>query len=847
MSAANAKLIFVTCLVINCIIWAQSRYAVQYHPELAQPHKVSLWKRDTFSHSTYSNISLLLNAEPTCEPLAFEIGPKQCAHVQTVCPTSDTFLSIPYLQIHFCSDATTRPFIFVGLLFWLLFLFSTLGISASDFFTPNLATIAQFLGLDENVAGVTFLAFGNASPDVFSTFSAMRADSGSLAIGELLGAASFIVSCVVGSMCIIKPFKVDRTPFLRDVGFFTVAVGMLLVILWDGEILPWESWLLVFMYVVYAVTVVLGSWWERRQERRRRVEALIRAEYGEEESVSVVPPPPFRDEEPYHDIPPTSSTSDSLTVPIPLASPVPARGRAVSSPVPPRLGLQTQLPPRPRSRIESPSPSPLQTPHLTQMPSFSLVGALEFRQVVAELQNQASSSSLNIFDSPITPYAGGRYHHRHRSSSHNSVHLHSPSHSQELDPWDTALGLQLNDRSPRMSRRLDESITEDRDREEEYAPSRGEDVEPSPMTIPTIPSISRTPASPLSSASSSTDVEGYIPIIPTRRQRIGRILSRTYHILFPSLHHFRDKTLIGKIVSLLAAPAVMALTLTLPVVVMPYESIDAREEKLHSSQHGHHHNHHGNGNGVETRLVDFEEEGVDVARALIAEEEVQEDLHEMKYNKWLMAAQCACGPVFGVGVLFSRSAHVESLLIGTAIAGVIAGILVIIFADERPHPTLRMARCSMGFMVAIVWIMAIADEVVNVLQTFGFIFGLSDAIIGLTIFAVGNSLADLVANMSVAVFAPIMGFSACFGGPMLNILLGVGMSGSYIINQTAVPYKLHFTPTLVASTLGLLGLLLVTLVVVPMNGYMLSRKWGAFLVGAYFVVMGVNLFVELSL
>jgi hypothetical protein len=36
-------------------------------------------------------------------------------------------------------------------------------------------------------------------------------------------------------------------------------------------------------------------------------------------------------------------------------------------------------------------------------------------------------------------------------------------------------------------------------------------------------------------------------------------------------------------------------------------------------------------------------------------------------------------------------------------------------------------------------------------QTFGLIFGLSDAIIGLTIFAVGNSLADLVANMSVAV------------------------------------------------------------------------------------------------
>ncbi len=56
----------------------------------------------------------------------------------------------------------------------------------------------------------------------------------------------------------------------------------------------------------------------------------------------------------------------------------------------------------------------------------------------------------------------------------------------------------------------------------------------------------------------------------------------------------------------------------------------------------------------------------------------------------------------------------------------------------------------MGFGVAIVWIMAIADEVVDVLQvtiisdcvsclsiylrqTFGFIFGLSDAIIGLSV------------------------------------------------------------------------------------------------------------------
>ena len=206
----------------------------------------------------------------------------QCRHVESQCPPSNTLLDIDYIHYYFCKDETLRPIVFVSLVVWLIFLFSTLGISASDFFTPNLATIAQLLGLDENVAGVTFLAFGNGSPDVFSTFSAMRANSGSLAIGELLGAATFIVSCVVGSVCIINPFQVPRGPFLRDVGFFTVAVALVLATIWDGRISSWEAGLLVALYVLYVIIVVIGSWWERRRERIRQKESLIRSEYAEE-------------------------------------------------------------------------------------------------------------------------------------------------------------------------------------------------------------------------------------------------------------------------------------------------------------------------------------------------------------------------------------------------------------------------------------------------------------------------------------------------------------------------------------------------------------------------------------
>lgn len=146
---------------------------------------------------------------------------------------------------------------------------------------------------------------------------------------------------------------------------------------------------------------------------------------------------------------------------------------------------------------------------------------------------------------------------------------------------------------------------------------------------------------------------------------------------------------------------------------------------------------------------------------------------------------------------------------------------------------------------------------------------MSDAIIGLTIFAMGNSLADLVANMSVAVsspaippyilpltncaslptkvFAPIMGFSACFGGPMLNILLGIGISGTYIIRQTDHPYPLEFSTTLVITSTGLLAILLTTLIFVPWNGYFLPRSWGVALIVAYTALMVANVVVEATM
>ena len=188
--------------------------------------------------------------------------------------------------------------IVAGLLIWLAFLFSFIGIAASDFFVPNLETTADAFGLDDNIAGVTFLAFGNGSPDLFSTLAAMRVGSGSLAIGELIGAASFIVSVVAGSMCIVKSFRVNPVPFLRDVGFFSVAMVLLFSILWDGLITAWEAALLAGLYVGYVVVVVASTWWDNRREKKQRFLEEARRAFERDPVPSIAI---YHDEEPYRD------------------------------------------------------------------------------------------------------------------------------------------------------------------------------------------------------------------------------------------------------------------------------------------------------------------------------------------------------------------------------------------------------------------------------------------------------------------------------------------------------------------------------------------------------------------
>lgn len=89
---------------------------------------------------------------------------------------------------------------------WTLILFVSLGVAATDFLCPALFMISKSLRMSQNVAGVTLIAFGNGSPDVFAAIAGMIQGRPELVIGALFGGACFVVMIVLGEKyCCLHP------------------------------------------------------------------------------------------------------------------------------------------------------------------------------------------------------------------------------------------------------------------------------------------------------------------------------------------------------------------------------------------------------------------------------------------------------------------------------------------------------------------------------------------------------------------------------------------------------------------------------------------------------------------
>ncbi|CAI7594209.1 unnamed protein product [Penicillium glandicola] len=1006
---------FYTTLLVFTVIGTASWFLTgtkNEHGQFAQPGTGS--HIDLFKREGELECRLVRNVE------------NQCAYVRANCPDHEDGL-ISYLQFYYCGLADAKTVAFTILILWLSLLFSTIGIAASDFLCIDLSTLASILGLSESLTGVTFLAFGNGSPDVFSTFAAMRSNSGSLAIGELIGAATFITSVVAGSMALVRPFKVARRSFVRDVGYFIVAVVLSMFMLADGKLHVWESAAMVALYAFYVVMVVTWHWYLVRQRRKNERDLAARAHFHIPENQELDIEEAAEDDDPgvaseSRNFLRGASTEDFDLLERVEAAPMwkevddeddETRDRYLAEI---RNNMHVYRPVRSRRNTMNPIRP-------------SLVGALEFQSVLHSLQksrntNRNPTISLNSYSDDgesdfdrrsvashprtsrpsntndrLSPSSAGGSSRVRAVSANDAVGLKFDSsvlepqptegplltvskpsfedtsgqeaiQSRQLPRLDTEIALDVSpvNRSPSLSPIATGSQTPDR-----LAPSdafnspsyyNGGISEQSSKSVsprgtaprrysgfglesPSVPFPSYTDLPPAAFSrppsirlpNSATQLErlqvhdGYHDFahvgFPFRKylrnwwpnsipppQQIGCTL-------FPTLAGWKSKSIWERLLGIIAAPSVLLLTITVPVVepealesVEPdpipsviIQDVDDRENPsprvrlpadspvLVAQDHA------GSVSNVPPmhphRKSSYEHTGrprwdSELPAVPAPTSDTAHPVPTKDWNRWLVSIQLFTGPFFAVLIAWTtvdEDRRLRNLILPSLVSLLFSSIcltaLIISTRPRRNHrrpsadlsipllphesepptnalpPQWRPFLSLLGFLVAISWIATIATEVVSLLKTIGVILNISDSLLGLTIFAVGNSLGDLVADITVARLGyPVMALSACFGGPMLNILLGIGLGGLYMTlksgNQrhdealqggspTQVPYEIAISKVLVISGATLLVILVGLLIVVPMNKWRMDRRIGWGLVAVWCVSTLGNVIAEVVL
>ncbi|KAF3398191.1 hypothetical protein F1880_005671 [Penicillium rolfsii] len=981
---------------------------------------------------TAADVLLRRTDEPECR-LVRNVK-DQCAYVRENCPDHQDGL-LSYLELYYCALSNAKPLAFIIIVLWLSLLFSTIGIAASDFLCIDLSTLASILGLSESLTGVTFLAFGNGSPDVFSTFAAMRSNSGSLAIGELIGAATFITSVVAGSMALVRPFKVARRSFVRDVGYFVIAVSFSMILVADGRLHAWEAAAMVALYVFYVILVVSWHWYLVRRRRKYERDLAARTHFHIPDNQELEIDQQIEDDDPgvaseSRSLLRGASTDDFdlLERSGGLSSWKEEEGEDDET----RNRYLAEI----RGNMHVNRPTTLSRRNTINPIRPSLVGALEFQSVLQSLQKSRTSRhnptiSLSSYsdggDDSSQPFDT-------RSIASHPRATRPTTTNDRLSPFSAegsrvravsandADGLRIDssvfdrqDQAPRLTVRrpsnespcsskgtqtprlprlvTDAPLTASPSSSEHLSPNNSPPVGP---TVPQSPDLlappgafhapnyqtpsrhdrSPGPISPRGGNGSYHSGAGPespavpfpafidIPSAPSSRAPSIRLvdpvaspseplmihdnlcdtandsasfkapwmkwwpglsLPRAAHVgctLFPTLAGWKSKTLIARLLGIIAAPSVFLLTITVPVIE-PEVSEDDEEDLipaviiepigdngnsaprvrlpadspiLHPSEHDHTEPFpdvlssplHPRRKSTQPEYAprprwDSEMPAVPHSAPDAACVEVKD------WNRWLTSIQLFTGPFFVTLIAWSgvdEDLDPKNLILPSLVSLLFSflclSVLVTSTRHRRPWHHDRHVGHSyfqreisdasspkslpsawrpflslLGFLVAISWIATIATEVVSVLKTIGVILNISDSLLGLTVFAVGNSLGDLVADITVARLGyPVMALSACFGGPMLNILLGIGLGGLYMTLGpgrsstphdeilTRAPYAISISKVLVISSATLLFVLVGLLIVVPLNKWRMDRRIGWGLIAVWCVSTLGNVIAE---
>ncbi|KAG0494874.1 hypothetical protein HPP92_005868 [Vanilla planifolia] len=234
------------------------------------------------------------------------------------------------------------------------------------------------------------------------------------------------------------------------------------------------------------------------------------------------------------------------------------------------------------------------------------------------------------------------------------------------------------------------------------------------------------------------------------------------------------------------------------------------------------------------------------------------DVSEERWSRTYAVASASLAPLLVASLWNSKRGGIGTkegitVYLYAGLGGLVLGTLAL-HTTKKPSPpkTALFPWLAGGFLMSVLWTYIIAEELVGLLVSVGYVLGISPGILGLTVLAWGNSVGDLIANLAMAMNGSRDGaqiaISGCYAGPIFNTLAGLGLS--LVVSawtSRPEPFEIPVVPAVFEILGFMIGGLLWALLILPRKDMRLDRVLGIGLLAIYLCFLSLRLSQSLGI
>jgi Ca2+/Na+ antiporter len=150
----------------------------------------------------------------------------------------------------------------------IVIMFYGIALLCDNYFEPALGRICEDLGLEDDVAGATFMAAGGSAPELATSTLGVFVTKSDIGIGTIVGSATFNILFVIGICAFCAPnLQLTWWPLARDCVYYCFSIMCLTGVIFDNKVKWYEAVFLFGLYLLYVFIMYHNPKLHRAAER----------------------------------------------------------------------------------------------------------------------------------------------------------------------------------------------------------------------------------------------------------------------------------------------------------------------------------------------------------------------------------------------------------------------------------------------------------------------------------------------------------------------------------------------------------------------------------------------------